>query len=73
VEEYVIVCVVRRYETIAACVVEEINLTVCHCNSLECKHRDKGSVFVIYSGVKFQFLSEIFFISKYISTLPTME
>ena len=31
VEEHVIVRVVSRDETVTACVVEEINLTVCHC------------------------------------------
>lgn len=32
VEEYVVVRVVRRDETVAASVVEEINFTVCHYN-----------------------------------------
>ena len=34
VEEYVFVLVLSRNETVAASVVEEINLTVCHCKQM---------------------------------------
>ena len=46
VEENVIVRVIRRNETVAACVVEEINVTFRHYNISEWKYTDKGSAFV---------------------------
>src|SRR6056297_838182 len=50
VEENVVVRVVRRDETVAASVVEEINLTVCHCNYTQVHHTVKTCVFVFLSG-----------------------
>jgi hypothetical protein len=46
VEEYVIVRVVRRNETVAASVVEEINVTVCHYDKSEYEYTVKRSAFV---------------------------
>jgi len=43
VEENVIVRVLSRDETVTACVVEEINLTVCHCKYTYRGYMYKGS------------------------------
>jgi|GEM_PF-5227470 len=44
VEEYIVVRIVSRNETVAACVVEEINFTVCHCKQTYGPFRDKTSL-----------------------------
>ena len=49
VEENVLVLVLSRNETVAASVVEEINLTVCHYNYTQSHHTVKYSAFVILS------------------------
>src|SRR6056297_343327 len=49
VEEHVIVRIVRRNETVAACVVEEINRTVCHYTNSKYDYTFKHSAFVFKS------------------------
>src|SRR6056297_1398239 len=46
VEEHVFVRVVSLDETVTACVVEEINRSVCHYDKSKCGHTVKYSAFV---------------------------
>ena len=50
VEEHVVVRIVRRNETVAACVVEEINRTVCHYTNSKYDYTVKYSAFVFKSA-----------------------